>query len=271
MSKTIYCRVDYTNVLATGETNWEKRITSGFSNQPSTENDRNIYDNMSKKVSLKYDFKWHERYELENMIEKFGFWSEFPTHEYLLIDYEHWIDHQFVDLLYLRNDGKVIPCEIKIGGNSKDAHGQLIRYMASLEKEKINKQWVNDTLNSYLKKIAKRIKKKDNSEKIKDLLIRDLTILTIRDNFKKFISKNNIKSYNFLHKNGLIFDEDFKPQLINAVNYLNNQCEFCIKLFKITTFVQDCFNKDEEKDYFYKLVIDEYDGKKNENPNNSKQ
>ena len=33
---------------------------------------------------------------------------------------------------YLRQDGAIIPCELKIGGNSKDSHGQLIRYIAAL-------------------------------------------------------------------------------------------------------------------------------------------
>ena len=229
---------------------------------------------MSKKniVSLKNDFKWYERYDLENIIEKFGILEGIPTNEYFLINYEYWTGNQYVDLLFLRNDGKVIPCEIKIGSKSKDAHGQLIRYMSSLAKEKINKQWVNDTLESYLKKIAKRIKKKDNSEKIKDLLITGLPIVTIRENFKDFIlnNKDKIKSYNFLHKSGLIIDEDFTPQLENAVNYLNNRCKFSIKLFKITTFVQDGFNINEEKDYLYKLEIDKYDGKKYEKTNNSK-
>lgn len=256
----------FSKIKVVGESNWEITKRSCFGKQPYDSKYKKLYDSMSKIVNLKKDFKWHERYDLENIIEKFEVWGEFPTNDYLLLDYENRIGeiNQRADLIYLRNDGKVIPCELKIGGDSKDTHGQLIRYMASLAEEKINKQWVDDIFNSYLKKIAKRnLKSKKNNYAIENELKTNLVIKFRKDNFKEFIQKNDITSFSFdfLNKSGLIFDEDFTPQLTSAINYLNNYCGFSIKLFKITTYVQDDFDinfDDINKDLFYKITIDEY-------------
>lgn len=85
-------------------------------------------------ISLKHDLKWGESRHLQDVLIKADFWAGFPEEGLRLITAETKPGggRQRVDLLFLRDDGGVIPCELKLGGRGLDTHGQLIRYIADL-------------------------------------------------------------------------------------------------------------------------------------------
>ena len=62
-------------------------------------------------------------------------WPDFPEKGYRLVgvEFKAGDEEQRVDILYIRDDGALLPCELKIGGTSRDTHGQLIRYIADLQ------------------------------------------------------------------------------------------------------------------------------------------
>ena len=54
-------------------------------------------------------------------------------------------------------------------------------------------------------------------------------------------------------------DEDFKPQLVKAVRYLNECCGFWIRLVQIKAFVADDWNPDMEK-YGFRMDFTDVQG-----------
>lgn len=151
-------------------------------------------------------------------------WDNFPAHGYTLVgaEFKPGDENQRLDILYIRNDGALLPCELKIGGTYLDTHGQLIRYISDLTFQKIDL--------SYLKKINK---------KYLDSITNETTQKLLSGKFKNFISDNNItdRFIRVLPKTGLIIDEGFKPQILKTVRYLNDYCGFTIKMIQIVTYV----------------------------------
>jgi hypothetical protein len=74
------------------------------------------------------------------------------------------------------------------------------------------------------------------------------------DKFEKFIADNIIQDrfVRILPQTGLLMDEDFTPQLLKAVRYLNGHCGFSIRLIEIDAFVEDSWTKD-SKDFKFRL------------------
>jgi len=143
-------------------------------------------------------------------------------------------------LLYLRQDGAIIPCELKIGGNSKDSHGQLIRYIAALHyrnpfdllKDSRNKfvNWLDDP-------IAQRIYTKK---------------------FNDFMSVNGIekKFIRILPRSGILMDEELQPYLFKAVRYLNEVCGFSIKIIQIKAYVKESWSQDDTS-YLFRVDFED--------------
>ena len=197
------------------------------------------YARMKTRVRLKDDFGWKED-DLKLVLRRANIWPDFPEKGYRLVgvEFKAGDEEQRVDILYIRDDGALLPCELKIGGTSRDTHGQLIRYIADLQFQDINLNWVRNYHKKFLDTITD-----EATESIHD------------EGFEKFLKSNDIKDrlVRILPTTGIIMDEGFKPQLLKAVRYLNEYCGFSIRLIQIETFVDDNWNSDMTE---YKFRID---------------
>jgi hypothetical protein len=200
-----------------------------FSDQPSGTD----YESFRKRIFLKEDLGWTEEKDLRDLIEKSDLWDDFPSQEYTLISVETKAgdEDQYIDLLYLRDDGALLPCELKIGGKSLDTHGQLIRYIADLTFQKVNIEFVKNLNQNYLS---------HNQQNPLNAMM--------RHKFESFLIDNNIsdKFIRVLPRSGILMDELFKPQIMKSVRYLNEQCGFSIRLIEIRTFTDDNWTRDSQ-------------------------
>ncbi len=142
-----------------------------------------------------------------------------------------------MDLIYLRNDGGIIPCEIKITGKSFDTHGQLIRYIADLSEKQPDYEWLIKTHGKFNKKYHDK-----STIKINEIAL------------KRFLKNQSIlqKDIKFVNKTGIIIDVDFKPQVLQAVKYLNNTCDWSIRLIQIITYTEQN-TKPTDKEIFARI------------------
>ena len=197
------------------------------------------YARMKILVGLKNDFGWKED-QIKQVLRRANIWSDFPEKGYRLVgvEFKAGDEEQRVDILYIRDDGALLPCELKIGGTSLDTHGQLIRYIADLQFQDINLNWVRNYHKKFLDTITDKATESIHGE-----------------GFEDFLTSNDIKDrlVRILPKTGIIMDEGFKLQLLKAVRYLNEYCGFSIRLIQIETFVDDNWNSDMAE---YKFRID---------------
>jgi hypothetical protein len=196
-------------------------------------NGRFDYESFRKRIFLKEDLGWTEEKDLRDLIEKSDLWDDFPSQEYTLISVETKAgdEDQYIDLLYLRDDGALLPCELKIGGKSLDTHGQLIRYITDLTFQKVNIEFVKNLNQNYLS---------HNQQNPLNAMM--------RHKFESFLIDNNIsdKFIRVLPRSGILMDELFKPQIMKSVRYLNEQCGFSIRLIEIRTFTDDNWTRDSQ-------------------------
>jgi hypothetical protein len=154
------------------------------------------YGQMQRRVSLKRDLRWKEVEHLQNILRKADIWTDFPARGYALVNAEFKAgdEDQRLDILYIRDDGALLPCELKIGGDSKDAHGQLIRYIADLYFQVIDRTWIKAAHDKFLATIGDDAARTLHEEK-----------------FNAFLSANNISDrfIRILPKTGVIIDEGF--------------------------------------------------------------
>ena len=201
---------------------------------------REDYACLNRRIRLKKDLGWREKH-LKHLLRQGNIWQDFPTKGYTMVgcEFQPGGEDQRVDILYIRSDGGLLPCELKIGGKSLDAHGQLIRYIADLHfpDEDVNLAWVQKYHQKFLRTIS-------NSA---TMHIQD-------DIFEKFIADNGIEeqSVHILPKAGIIMDECFKSQLKKAIRYLNEYCGFSIRLIQVETFVADDWKKEMEN-YLFRI------------------
>ena len=201
---------------------------------------------MKRRIGLKKDLGWQENEELRQVIRKGDIWSNFPTKNHTLVGVEFTPggEKQRIDILYLRDDGGLLPCELKIGGKSLDTHGQLIRYIADLSCQDLDFDWVRKANEKFLNRFGN----------FGDRLF-------WQDPFNRFLDTNDIKNkkIHILPKSGIIMDEDFKPQLLNAVQYLNKCCGFSIRLIQVETFVTCDWNSNMEE-YRFRMDFTDVQG-----------
>jgi hypothetical protein len=141
----------------------------------------------------------------------------------------------------LRNDGGILPCELKIGGDAKDSHGQLIRYMADLRFQTLDMAFLKDRHQHFLGYLTDQVAKDIHIQK-----------------FNEFLSANVIsdKFIRLLPRSGILIDEGFPSQLLKAVRYLNNEAGFAIRLLKIVPYVAATWKPDETE---FIMRLDFYD------------
>lgn len=161
-------------------------------------------------------------------------WTDFPAQGLTLVVAESppgGDENQRVDFLYLRNDGGLLPAELKIGGKAKDSVGQLIRYIADLHFQKIDSKYLAEKRKELIDKMPN-----ENSRSIS------------KRKFNMFVEEHNLNDrfFRLLPRHGLLIDEGFPKQLHKAVRFLNDECGFSIQLIQIEAFVANDWSADSE-------------------------
>lgn len=219
MAKHLFLLKDQALATATGGSPYF------FGVKPGGKGSYQDYFLLNRKISLKSDLEWGEVEHLQKVFRGADIWNNFPAEglKFIFAELKAGYEDQRVDLLYLRDDGGLYPCELKIGGSSLDSHGQLIRYIADLHYQTINIQWLLDARLRYLKNEGKT-----------DARVHDIETQKLRD----FLMERNIKErhIHLLRNSGIIVDEGFKSQTLNAVRYLNEYCGFSIRLLRLDAF-----------------------------------
>lgn len=207
-----------------------------FGVKPTVKGTYDDFFTLDRKISLKADLKWGEVSRLQHVFRGAEIWDNFPAEGLRLIfaELKAGDEDQRIDLLYLRDDGGLYPCEIKIGGTSLDSHGQLIRYISDLHYQTINSQWLIDARLRYLK-----------NEGVADSRGFDIATQKLRD----FLSTKGIEDrhIHLLRNAGIIVDEEFKSQVLKTVRYLNEQCGFSIRLLRLDAFAAKDWNLDQRE------------------------
>jgi hypothetical protein len=199
---------------------------------------------LTRHISLKDDLKWREVQNLQKVMSGADFWSEFPEPGLRLITAEvkAGTEPQRIDLLYLRTDGGVLPCELKVGGTELDTHGQLIRYISDLSAQPISKDWVISRRREYLDR-----KYHDNDKREQNVRI---------DLFKFEEQIEAVSEFRLVSKTGIMMDEGFPSALVTAVRFLNRECALAIRLIQLDAFVTDDWTLDAEE-YVMRLDLNE--------------
>ena len=211
--------------------------------QPYEERYLEDYTRMRKRIGLKKNLGWKEVQDLQRVFKRGGIWENYPAEGFTLIAAELKVgeEDQRLDMLYLGSEGELLPCELKIGGEAKDTHGQLIRYMSDLFYQKLDLDWVRTAHEKFVSSI-----KNDVAKKLQ------------RGTFETFLGDNKLgdKPIRLLPQSGLMMDESFKPQCRQAVRYLNDVCGFSIRLIRVETFVSDDWSP-EQKDFMLRIDFTE--------------
>ena len=200
---------------------------------------------LDRKISLKKDLKWQEVKNLQKVFSKAGIWNDFPVQglKFISAELKGGVEDQRIDILYLRDDGGIYPCELKLGAKEKDAHGQLIRYIADLYYETTDMEWVAKQRLKYLRKQ----KGSDVREHLLDLA-----------KLREYVESRQINTQQIrpVVNSGLIVDEGFKPQMLKAVRYLNDKCGFAIRLLRIAAYVDRKWNIN-KREYLMRIDVEE--------------
>jgi len=169
--------------------------------------------------------EWNETTHVQPLLRAAAVWEDFPSVGYKLVrsEFKAGDEDQRLDLLYLREDGALLPCELKIGGKNHDTVGQLLRYIADLYFQIVDLEWL----------------RRHHDELVKSLGCVESVNENMRDGFNRFLAKNRIedRQVRFLPRAGLIIDEAFPPQLRKTIRYLNEYCGFTIRTLQMKTFV----------------------------------
>lgn len=199
-----------------------------FGTQPNGKATANEYANLKRKISLKNDLKWREVEHLQRTFAAGGVWKNFPAYglKFITAEVKAGDEDQRIDLLYLRDDGGLYPCELKIGGDSLDTHGQLLRYISDLHYQKIDRKWIIDKRIQYLSRKGKTDERDHLIEKAE---------------WEEYFIDNHIEDRHIrlIQNSGIIVDENYTPQLLKAVRYMNERCGFSIRMLRLDAFVAD--------------------------------
>lgn len=187
------------------------------------------HDLLKRPVSLKKDLHWGEVSNLQMVMRRADFWTDFPEKNFHLISAEVKAgdEPQRIDLLYVRDDGGVFPCELKVGGEDPDTHGQIIRYIADLDGQQISKDWIKTQRAAYF------------DRKMKGQPRQSMDVFIDWVEFEKKLP--NVPEYRAIKKHGIIIDEGFPSKLLRAVKYLNEQAGFSLRLIRAQAYVADEF------------------------------
>ncbi len=213
--------------------------------KPGVKGSYDDFHNLNRGISIKNDLGWREVENLQRIFRQAEIWENFPATglKFVFAELRAGDEDQRIDLLYLRDDGGLYPCELKIGGDSLDTHGQLLRYIADLHYQPISTDWLLERRKRYLvnRGVTGDMDQTVDAEKFKDYLA------------SKGIANNRL---HLLRNSGIIVDEGFKPQLLKAVRYLNEQCGFSIRLLRMEAYVASDWDVNDSK-YLARIDIKE--------------
>jgi len=197
---------------------------------------------LNRQISLKHDLKWGEVSHLQKIFCKAEIWENFPAEnlKFICAELKLGEENQRIDLLYLRDDGGLYICELKIGGTSLDAPGQLIRYIADLHNQPVNIEWVCDKRLKYLGSDKEQCIIVPSPEEGEDTSAQQSREFN-REKMITFFSEKGIadRDVHLIKNEGIIVDEGFKSQVITTVRHLNEQCGFSIRLLRLDAFVAE--------------------------------
>jgi hypothetical protein len=198
-----------------------------------------------KRISLRNDLEWREVQDLQELMKEADFWESFPEPGLRLVTAEVKAgdEPQRIDLLYLRDDGGIIPCELKVGGTDLDTHGQLLRYMADLSNQAVSREWVITQRRHYLAR--KNKDRADAAQNIRSELMQ----------FEARIGAISNDAFRLLDI-GIIVDEGFPQAMISAVAFLNRRSELSLRLIRLDTYVADDWTLDTEE-YVMRIDLNE--------------
>ena len=239
MPKTLYFLKD--DELS-GQTGFSAKF---FGIRPDGKGTYDEYYALRRQISLKTDLAWREVQNLQRIFRGSEIWQNFPVEglKFVFAELQAGDEDQRIDLLYLRDDGGLYPCELKLGGTSLDTHGQLIRYLADLHYQAINTDWL------VAKRLAYLTNKGTTDEREHKTEEREL---------REFLSDRNItdRHLHVIRNSGIIVDEDFKPQMLKAVRYLNEFCGFSIRLLRLAAYVAEDWSVAQTR-YLMRLDVEE--------------
>jgi hypothetical protein len=157
------------------------------------------------------------------------FWTSFPEPGLHLISAEVQAgdEPQRIDLLYVNENGGVFPCELKVGGEDPDTHGQIIRYIADLDSQPISEEWIKAQREAYFLR------------KTKHRELQSMEVFIDWVEFRKKLPEN--LEFRVIEKYGIIIDGKFPSKLIRAVKYLNERAGFCLRLIRAQAYVTEDF------------------------------
>lgn len=152
---------------------------------------------------------WNEKYFLHKIVLRSGIWGSLfgPNIEAISIAQEMaTANGQSVDFLFLKQDGSLLPCEVKIAGSKPDSHGQLIRYMAAIS----NNIPTGDELPRMVLNHLTRIKDVGAMEHLLGII-------------NKFLSKHSLhdKAITYDGRSGILLDTKFRPETLDSIDLLN--------------------------------------------------
>lgn len=202
-------RVDPETGKVAGEEVLPRSLGIDLDNEPLTE-----------RIWLSRDLGWDENNDLHQFLRRVDLWDGVPFADSMLLrrNADGGGERQRVDLLYLSRDGRLLPCEVKIKGESLDSHGQLLRYLADY----FYNPWTVQRAAEERQRILDEVKDAYN-KKIRE------------EAFQKFVEGLGLRPDALLRADGegALVDEGFKPQMRTAVRYLNAHCGLRIHLVEI--------------------------------------
>lgn len=217
----------------------DPQLGTSYGIKPYSDKRWNEYYTLRRRISLKNDLGWGEVENFQHLLRGADMWTGFPAVGLTLVDAEFkgGDEDQRIDLLYLRDDGGLLPCELKIGGASKDTHGQLIRYMADLGFQQLDMAFLTQRRENFIARYTDPV-----------------TIHVHTQKFEKFVKEHQItdKFIRLLPQAGILIDEGFPPQLLKAVRFLNHSCGFAIRMLRVESFVAEDWTP-AANDYFMRL------------------
>lgn len=185
----------------------------------------------TKTIGLRKDLGWKEVSHLQRVLRAADMWDGFPERDLTLVSAEVRLERgaHRLDLLYLRRDGGLLPCELKIGGRSRETHRQLLRYTAKLEAEPIDLDWVRRQRRSFLDRV-----RDDGAETLHE------------ERFEQFLIECRITdvSLHVVRNTGIIIDERAPGTLRAAVRSLNRDRAFAIRLIEMRCLVDTDWRPD---------------------------
>ena len=199
------------------------------------------YRGLSRRIRLSADLGWREVEHVQTMLRKSDIWGDFPFEGATLVRHEFkpGDEDQRIDLLFIRSDCTLYPCELKVGGTSKDTHGQLLRYLADLH---FTPDWTVAKVRERHAAFMGSIKTPMPGLSVEagaGSLVTARHVLD--DEFNEFLARHELHDGDAvgLYRGGALIDEEFPAQLVTAVRYLNDECAFDIRLVKLEAFTED--------------------------------